>query len=81
MLPYICGLFLFAAPTVVLAADAPKPNSLTPKEIEEGWILLFDGETTYGWKTEGDVKVEEGQIKNGRCQELFHHLDINVRNL
>src|SRR2546421_6359473 len=27
-----------------------KPNTLTAKEIEDGWILLFDGETDYGWK-------------------------------
>ncbi|HEY2786579.1 MAG TPA: family 16 glycoside hydrolase, partial [Fimbriiglobus sp.] len=26
-----------------------KPNTLTPKEIAEGWILLFDGETAFGW--------------------------------
>jgi hypothetical protein len=30
-----------------------KPNTLTPQEIAEGWILLFDGETTFGWKGEG----------------------------
>ncbi len=38
---------------------------LSPKEIEEGWILLFDGETTFGWKTEGEVKVEDGQLRLG----------------
>jgi hypothetical protein len=32
------------------AADDAKPNTLTPKEIAEGWILLFDGESTYGWQ-------------------------------
>jgi hypothetical protein len=25
-------------------------NVLTEKEIEEGWILMFDGETTDGWR-------------------------------
>src|SRR5262249_5900431 len=30
----------------------PKPNTLTPKEIADGWILLFDGETTFGWDPE-----------------------------
>jgi hypothetical protein len=29
--------------------DKTKPNTLTPKEIADGWILLFDGETTFGW--------------------------------
>jgi hypothetical protein len=36
------------------AADAPKPSTLTPKEIEQGWILLWDGETTYGWRSPND---------------------------
>jgi hypothetical protein len=32
------------------APAAPAPNTLSPKEIQEGWILLFDGETDFGWK-------------------------------
>lgn len=31
-------------------------NSLTPKEIAEGWLLLFDGESTFGWTAEGGAK-------------------------
>jgi hypothetical protein len=46
------------------AAAAPAPNSLTPQEVREGWILLFDGETDFGWKARGDAKwrVEEGAL-------------------
>ena len=46
------------------AADAPKPNTLTPKEIEEGWILLWDGETTYGWRSPNDSQwtITEGML-------------------
>ncbi len=46
------------------AADAPKPNTLTQKEIEEGWILLWDGETTYGWRSPNDSQwtIAEGMI-------------------
>jgi hypothetical protein len=41
------------------AQDAkPKPNTLTPKEIADGWILLFDGETTFGWDS-GKLKVAD----------------------
>jgi hypothetical protein len=43
-------LFILALP--LMAAEEAKPNTLTPKEVEEGWILLFDGETTFGWQSE-----------------------------
>jgi len=31
-------------------AAQPTPNTLSPQEISAGWLLLFDGETTFGWK-------------------------------
>ena len=49
---------VFVATTPAFA-ESPKHNTLTPQEIAAGWILLFDGETTFGWKTEGDVVVEK----------------------
>jgi hypothetical protein len=45
-----------------LAAD----NELKPEEKAEGWILLFDGKSTKGWKNNTDkpvaAKVEDGTI-------------------
>lgn len=38
--------------------------SLTPKEIAEGWLMLFEGESNYGWK--GDTStwtVREGTLE------------------
>lgn len=34
-----------------------EPNQLTAQEVNEGWVLLFDGKTTRGWHVylEGDV--------------------------
>ncbi|MBM3802462.1 MAG: DUF1080 domain-containing protein [Acidimicrobiia bacterium] len=39
-----------------------KPNSLTLKEVAEGWILLWDGETTFGWESRGEAewKITDG---------------------
>lgn len=47
------------------AADPPKPNTLTPKEIADGWLLLFDGETSYGWVVRGKAEVKDGALVLG----------------
>ncbi|MEX0944366.1 MAG: DUF1080 domain-containing protein [Balneolaceae bacterium] len=46
------------------------PNTLTQAEIDEGWVLLFDGETTDGWRgynrdafPDGGWVVEDGAIR------------------
>jgi hypothetical protein len=39
-------------------------NTLTQEELRDGWILLFDGETQYGWEagSKADWKVADGVI-------------------
>jgi len=54
------ALLLLTLP--LCAADPPKPNTLTPKEVAEGWLLLFDGETTFGWQIDGEANVEKGTL-------------------
>jgi len=40
-----------------------KPNTLTAEEQAAGWLLLFDGETTFGWHIAGsDVQVANGML-------------------
>lgn len=58
----LCCLVLTIA-TGSLAAQQ-QPNTLSPEEIAEGWILLFDGETLFGWEAASDVdwKVSSGTI-------------------
>jgi hypothetical protein len=41
---------------VAAYALSAQVNTLTPKEIGEGWLLLFDGESTWGWTAEGGSK-------------------------
>jgi Domain of Unknown Function (DUF1080) len=52
------GMVLFG--NISYAADA----LLTAEEIAQGWISLFDGETTFGWKahSNADWKVEDGTL-------------------
>jgi len=47
----IAMILLLAAFTLLAA-----PNALTPKEVQDGWMLLFDGETLFGWTPEGGTK-------------------------
>jgi Domain of Unknown Function (DUF1080) len=58
-------LFLLAAAGFARAADERKPNTLTPKEIADGWILLFDGVTTFGWDIQGESAVTDGWLVLG----------------
>ena len=63
----------FVLPVLVLLAswtpcraNQPKAfDTLTPAEIAAGWILLFDGQTTFGWKADGDAIVEDGALVVG----------------
>ena len=50
-------------------AAEPKANALTEQEFTDGWVSLFDGETTFGWKVEGDAKVEGGVLVVGGPKE------------
>ncbi len=44
------------------------PNVLTQAEIDDGWVLLFDGESLFGWKaaSEVDWRVLDGSIVANR---------------
>lgn len=56
-------LDMIAVPTMKVPATPPEVgHGLTPKMAAEGWIALFDGRTTFGWK---DAKVEDGILVGG----------------
>ena len=50
--------------TLLPSGHAAQLNSLTAQEISERWILLFDGETTFGWSPRnGSVwTVQDGAL-------------------
>jgi hypothetical protein len=57
---------VFAATICSTRAVETKPNSLTPPEVSAGWVLLFDGETLFGWAPRGEARwmVREGVLRS-----------------
>jgi len=47
-----------------ISSGQDSANKLTPKEIADGWILLWDGESTFGWESHGGAewKVSGGAL-------------------
>lgn len=58
---------------LLVATSPAAPASLTDAELAEGWILLFDGETTYGWEPTSDAnwKVADGVVSASSGQPGF----------
>ena len=56
----ICLILGFATSIGANAAE----NTLTPDEQADGWLLLFDGESLFGWRPAGDAdfRAENGRI-------------------
>jgi hypothetical protein len=64
LLAFLCLILLSGA---LAAQERARPNTLTPKEIADGWVLLFDGESTFGWRSPAGAKwnVFEGMLYPG----------------
>jgi hypothetical protein len=58
------ALVLALTPLFSCLASAAEPSLLSQKELAEGWISLFDGETLFGWKaaSKADWDVQNGAI-------------------
>jgi hypothetical protein len=50
---------------VAFGDEKPKRSGLTAQEVVDGWVLLFDGETTFGWNI-SNGKVDDGQLVLGK---------------
>jgi hypothetical protein len=47
--------FLAILVCCVLSSPVRAYNRLTPEQVTDGWISLFDGETLFGWKSTSEV--------------------------
>lgn len=62
-------LDMIAVPAMKVPQSKPEVgHGLTAEQAAGGWISLFDGKTTFGWK---DAKVEDGQLSGGETTNLF----------
>lgn len=57
-------IFALLLPLAATGAETT-PHTLTPKEAADGWLVLFDGETTFGWSVTGAARVEKGRLVLG----------------
>ena len=50
-------------------------NWLSPEELAAGWLLLFDGETLFGWKaaSQTDWQVVDGEIRSAGGEKGLLH--------
>jgi Domain of Unknown Function (DUF1080) len=55
-------------------------NRLSPEEQKQGWVLLFDGKSTAGWRTYQNLPDESWEVVNGElhCKqgEIAHRADL-----
>jgi Domain of Unknown Function (DUF1080) len=56
--------FLLLGGLILGSAARANDNELTPKEVADGWQLLFDGQTTNGW-TNSNLNLEADPIEDG----------------
>ena len=68
-----CCCFVLVACWVANASAAEPANQLSAAELTDGWILLFDGESDYGWKatSNADWHVADGVIAVGKGDPGF----------
>jgi hypothetical protein len=55
------------------ALAQPRPAKLSPEEVKEGWLQLFDGETSFGWHVSGEARVEKGVLVLGGKRATHAH--------
>jgi len=56
--------FFFLLPGTVLNIQSQGLNTLTPAQRDSGWVLLFDGKTTFGWHKKQETVTSSSWVVN-----------------
>ena len=92
----VCFTTVFSARTIVMAqadiagsAQSEINNcGLTAAEVDSGWLALFDGETTFGWRAaseanwsvkDGIISVSEGDQGLLRTTSQFDDFELKLQ--
>lgn len=57
----LLGLMVLTVSSITQAAD----NTLTDQEKKDGWLLLFDGQTTKGWMSPKEKPLPPTHVQDG----------------
>ena len=69
-LEWSAALVCLPAACLPLPAAGCRLATLSPKEISDGWLLLFDGETTFGWEPNSLMRTSGRQTEGGACAAM-----------
>jgi hypothetical protein len=76
----ICGLMLAAFVVPKKSFFQSADNMLTDAEKKSGWVLLFDGKTTNGWRPYQHLPCDSWEVVNGELHAkkdgVQHHEDL-----
>ena len=67
--------------TLFVSAASAADNKLTLREKKEGWLLLFDGQTTAGWQTIKQQSLPDRHVQGGAlnphpCDYMLIHNQV-----
>src|SRR5436305_9750381 len=52
-------------PLVFMTFASAEDNLLSEKEKQDGWMLLFDGQTTQGWMSPKEKPLDQKHVQDG----------------
>jgi hypothetical protein len=73
---FLLAAILFSCSSSKNSATTKSPNTLSGKEKNDGWQLLFDGKTTDGWHTYGKQNVTD----RWKVQDGAIYLNVDAKN-